>query len=226
MADEVDHDRRDIIFKEAGRRAREENLTITRMVEAMRLASFRDYLASVVDLMPTILPSVAESVGLTLPETFQRLRPSAAWPACTGRSVAAPVRKRLPSFAIMGRRWSATLSSNDIHAESPRIGAALLPEAAPTDRIEIVPMGRWLEIVYRKDAFELTTREGAAQLRLEGRLPEVIQSTCVGRRLDEVVDLALLRDQGLVIESVRVLSPYTLLQMRVQGSAVAFPWRN
>ncbi|MGP7795631.1 hypothetical protein [Sphingomonas sp. CLY1604] len=226
MADAAGDDGRRAIFREAGRRARDEAVTISRMAEAMRLASFRSYIASAVDMMPAILPDVTASIGLSLAEAVQRLRPTAAWPACAGRNVEASTPRPLPSFVALGRRWSATTAAGNVHAHPSRIGSALLADGALTDWVEIVACGRWLEVAMRSDAFELATHEGAARLKLEGRLPEVVLATCAGRRLDEVVDLPLLRGRSLLIDTAGVSAADTVLRLRVGGASVAFPWRD
>lgn len=224
MTDECDDDSRRTIFKEAGRRAREEERSIARMAEAMRLASFRAYLASAVDMMPTILPDVATLAGIGASDALQRLRPCASWSGCAGRNFAMAAQKRLPSFATLGRRFSAT-PAGDAYAHLARVGTALLSDGALADWIEIVASGQWLEITMRSKAFELATFEGMARLKVEGRLPDVLLSTCAGRRLEDVVDHPLLRDRSLVIDSAWLMGSGTVLQFRIGGSRVAFPWR-
>lgn len=224
MSNAGDDDRRNVIFKGAGCRAREEVLAITRLAEAMRLASFRAYLDSAVDLMPALLPAVSISVGVSLSEALQRLRPSAAWPSCAGRNVA-PAARRLPSFAALGRRWSMNVSTSDVDAHPSRIGAAIISDGAFLDWAEIAATGRWLEIALRSDAFKLATHEGAARLKLPGRLPDLVLSTCPGRPLDDVVDHALLRGRGLVIDTASGFGSETVLHFRVDATPVRFPWR-
>ncbi|WP_210357326.1 hypothetical protein [Sphingomonas beigongshangi] len=226
MTNVCDGDGREAIFKEAGRRAREEVRAITRMAEAMRLTSFRAYLASVIDIMPTILPDMSSSVGLPLTESLQRLRPYAHWPTYAGRNVAPPTPKRLPLFATLGRRITATTDVSDVYAHPLRIGTALLSDGALTDWVEIIASGRWLEISMRSDAFALATHEGTAQLKLPGLVPEVLLSTCAGQPLNDVVDHPLLRDRSVVIDSARLVGSQTVLQFRLGGSPVAFPWRD
>lgn len=230
MPGEGEDGAKDDIFKEAGRRARAEDLSIRRMAEAMRLVSFRDYLASAVDRMPTILPAISASVGITLPEVLQRLRPTPTWPACAGRRSMPSIAKPLPSFVTLGRRWTATTGPADVYAHPMRIGRALLSDGAFdgafANRVEVAVSGRWLEIAMRGAVFELATHEGSARLKLKGRLPELVLSSCVGRRLDTVVDLALLRDRGLIIESAGIVGTRTVLHFHVDGELVEFPWRN
>ena len=71
--------------EDAGERARDEALMLDRLVETMRLASFRSYLLATVESMSTLVPAVLGLVSSNAPSALQRIGPAYTWPSITKR---------------------------------------------------------------------------------------------------------------------------------------------
>jgi hypothetical protein len=209
----------------AGRRAREEALMLDRLVETMRLASFRSYLAATVCSMSAIVPDVLATAGTDVASALQRIRPGHMWPM------------KMSSRKTFSRRQAARLSHGRFPAPSfvdpcavaylpPLVvGDAIISEGAPGDWIEASILGDSLEITLRSDGYELSTHAGTAHLKLAGALPVTVLAACAGRPLAEVVDHPLLRSGDYVIERAAQVSGSSRLSFNLGQVGLELPWR-
>lgn len=209
----------------AGARAREEALMIDRLVETMRLASFRSYLAATVHSMSAIVPDVLAMVGTDVGSALQRIRPSHRWP---GSTVVRKVRHRPQSQPLFRRVAASPSFANPASATyylTPLIGDAIISEGAPGEWIEASIRGDSLEIVLRSDGYGLSTHAGTGHLKLAGSLSATVTAACAGRPLVEVVDHPLLRAGGFVIERAAHVAGSTRLSFDVGRAEIEMPWR-
>lgn len=216
--------------KDAGRRARDEALMLDRLVECMRLASFRNYLGATVHSMSAIVPDVLATVpdvlataGSDVTSALQRIRPGHLWPMST-----AP-KATTSKMAQASRRGYPIRTIGDARAttyRSPsRAGDAVIADGAPGEWVEVAIVGDSLEVVLRSDGSELSTHAGFAHLRLAGSLPDTVLAACEGRPLDDVVDHPLLRGRGYVVARSSKLASASTLQFEVGRVALEMPWR-
>lgn len=209
----------------AGARARKEALMLDRLVETMRLVSFRSYLAATVHTMSAIVPEVLAMAGTDVGSALQRIRPSHRWPAST---VAREARRR-PRSARLSRRAAGSPSFADpraaIYSLTPLVGDAIISDGALGEWIEASILGESLEVVLRSEGYELSTHAGTAHLKLAGSLPATVTAACVGRPLVEVVDHPLLRAGGFVIERAAQVAGSTSLSFDVGRVDIGSPWR-
>ncbi|RZL85464.1 MAG: hypothetical protein EOP66_01315 [Sphingomonas sp.] len=123
-------DDRMIAREVAGARAREEALVIDRLVETMRLASFRAYLGATVCSMSAIVPDVLAMAGSDVGSALQRIRPGHLWPAKTSSR---KTFSRRPATRLTRSRHSAPSFANpSAFAFLPPllIGDAIISEGA------------------------------------------------------------------------------------------------
>lgn len=210
----------------AGKRAREEARTIDRLVESMRLASFRSYLAATVRSMSAIVPDVLSIAGSDVGSALQLIRPGHSWPSTTVARKAS-VRSHI---ARPSRRGPTSPSFADPRAAShllaPVIGDAIIADGVPGDWIAAMIVGDSLEVVLRSDGYELSTHAGTAYLKMAGSLPATVIAACEGRLLGEVVDHPLLRSSGFVIERAGQAAGSSIIVFNVGQVSLEVPWRS
>ena len=217
-------DQRVLARAAAGKRAREEAQAIDRLVESMRLASFRSYLAATVNSMSAIVPDVLAMVGSDVGSALQRIRPGYRWPSTTVARKAV-VRSHI---ARPLRHGSASPSFADPRAASyfaPLIGDAIISDGSPGDWSEAMILGDSLDVVLRSDGYELSTRAGIACLKMASSLPATVIAVCEGRPLVEIVDHPLLRSGGFVIERAAQVKNCSVLSFNVGQVSLEVPWR-
>lgn len=209
----------------AGAHAREEALVIDRLVETMRLASFRAYLGATVCSMSTIVPDVLAMAGSDVVSALHRIRPGHLWPAHT--SSRRTVGRRQPLRPTRGRYSAPKFADPSAFAYLPplRVGDAIISEGALGDWIEVSISGDSLEVVLRSDGYELSTLAGTAHLKLMDALPDTVTAACVGRPVAEVVDHPLLRSVDFVIADVEQVEGATTLSFVVGQATLDAPWR-
>jgi len=225
MAELTIADERTLARDAAGARARKEGLMLDRLVETMRLASFRSYLVATVHSMSAIVPDVLAMAGSDVGSALQRIRPGHRWP---GSTMVRKVRRRPQSPPLFRRVAPSPSFANpgtSTYPLTPLVGDAIISEGAPGEWIEASILGDCLEIVLRSDGYELSTHGGTAQLKLAGSLPATVTAACVGRPLAAVVDHPLLRAGGFVIERVAQVAGSTRLSFRVGRVDIEMPWR-
>ncbi|AGH50180.1 hypothetical protein G432_12295 [Sphingomonas sp. MM-1] len=199
----------DRIHELARRRACDEALVIDRLVETLRLASFRSFLASTVVSMSAIVPSVLDMVGSDVPSALQRIRPGHLWPRSTSRA------GRSPASSALGRKdlvWPM------------RIGDAVMADGILA-WVEAAILGSSLDIVLRAGGVELATYAGVARLQVDDRLPDTVLSACEGRPLDQIVDHPLLRGRGYVVDGAYQARDASVLTFDVGRRSLEMPWR-
>lgn len=203
----------------AGKRAREEALMLDRLVETLRLASFRSFLSATVDSMSSLVPDVLEMAGSDVASTLQRIRPGHMWPSITrledqyGRTGPAFNRKVRVGGKLVTR-------------PAPLMGDAVIAEGALGDWVEAKVVGGSLEVTLRSGGFELTTQDGTGYIRLAGKLPATVLAACPGRPLAEVIDHPLLRPRGFVIDRATDVAGASSLTFNVGRLALQLPWRE
>lgn len=209
----------------AGARAREEALMIDRLVETLRLASFRNYLGATVCSMSMIVPDVLAIAGSDVGSALHLIRPAHLWPSQT--SPQKPVKRRQASHA--NRRWRSKPSFADpcVYGHSPPmlVGDAIISDGALGDWIAVSIFGDSLEIVLRGDGYQLSTHAGTAQIQLVDALPDTVAAACVGRPIAEVVDHPILRSVDFVIEDAMQDAGATRLYFAVGQTSLDPPWR-
>jgi hypothetical protein len=123
--------------EDAGERARDEALMLDRLVETMRLASFRSYLLATVESMSALVPAVLGLVSSDAPSALQRIGPAHTWPSITKRE------------AEYGRTEPKTnhrkkVDGRYVTRPAPQMGTAVIGEGALGDWVEAnVFGGRW-----------------------------------------------------------------------------------
>ena len=209
----------------AGARAREEALVIDRLVETMRLASFRAYLDATVCSMSTIVPDVLAMAGSDVESALQRIRPGHLWPAKTSSR---KTFTRRPAPRLTRGRHSAPSfvdPSAFAYLQPLLIGDAIISEGALGDWIEVSIFADSLEVVLRSNGYELSTLAGTARLKITRALPNTVTAACVGRAVAEVVDHPFLRSVGFVITDAEHVEDDTTLSFDVGQSTLDPPWR-
>lgn len=209
----------------AGNRAREEALIIDRLVETMRLASFRNYLSATVCYMSTIVPDVLTTAGCDVASALQRIRPGHLWPEKT--SARRTLSRRQAPRHTRGRYSAPSFADPGAFANLPPllIGDAIISDGASGDWIEVSIFGDALEIVLRSDGYKLSTHAGIAHLKLANALPDTVAAACVGRSVADVVDHPLLRSVDFVIEDAAQVAGATMLSFVVGQVSLDLPWR-
>ena len=198
------HDR---VMLAAARRAREEARVLDQMVENMRLTSFRTYLAATVHRMSSIVPDVLSVGRSDVGAALQRIRPGHLWPANT--------RPRSALRDPMSARYNQPL-------DTPLIGDTVILDGLK-DWIEATIYGGSLEVLLRGPAYTLSTHTGTARLKIEA-LPHTAVGSCVGRAIEDVVDHALLRGRGFVVEKAARVGTATIVSFEVGSLPLQVPW--
>lgn len=202
----------------AGRRARDEALMLDRLVETLRLASFRSYLLATVDSMSALVPAVLEMVGSDVPTALQRVRPSHLWPGST-ETGSQRARPESPDRPAKTRSGSAPRPAK-------LIGDAVIADGALGDWLEARIAGRSLDISLRSDCYEFSTRDGTGYILFVGLLPDTVVAAAEGRALTDVVDHPLFRSRGFVVDRAAQVGNRTSLTFDVGRMAVEMPWRE
>ncbi len=228
MTSESIRDEETIAFGQAGRRAREDILTIDRLASAMRLAAFRNYLTDALRSMSALVPDMLTSGGTDVQAALQRMRPSRGWPGCAGRPdhAAASFRVRPTTKAFGCRTWSPAAPRFDVEALPLRVGDAVILDGALADWVEVAVAGRCLDVTLRGNACALSTAAGMAKIRMPGELPHTVAAAAVHRPLDDLLDHPLLRGRGFVARNVSCLSGETTVEFEVGLLPLETPWRD
>lgn len=228
MTSEPFRDEDMIAFGRAGRRAREDILTIDRLASAMRLAAFRSYLTDALRSMSVLVPDMLASGGTDVQAALQRMRPSRGWPGCAGLPdyAAASFRVRPRIRAFGGKTWSSTATRFDVDVLPLRVGDAVMIDGALADWVEVAVAGRCLDVTLRGDACALSTAAGMARIRIPGELPDTVAAAAVRRPLDDLLDHPLLRGRGFVARNVSCLSGETTVEFEVGLLPLETPWRD
>jgi hypothetical protein len=202
----------------AGRQAREEAIMLDRLVETLRLASFRSYLAATVVSMSSLVPDILALVGSDTPSALQRIRPGHTWPAVTGME---------DQYGRTGPRTNRRVKVAGLLVKrpAPLIGDAVLAEGALGDYVEAKIFGGSLDVALRGDCFELSTQDGTGYVRYAGKLPDTVVAAAVGRPLLDVVDHPVLRSRGFVIEHAAQVGGASAFTFQVGRLDLEMPWR-
>jgi len=199
----------DTVMLAAARRAREEARVLDRLVESLRLASFRTYLATTVNSMSALVPAIVELAGSDVASATQRIRPVHHWPRRLH-----PLR---PSVNARRRGGAA-----EYEPPAPRVGDAVLADGL-SEWVEVAVAGASLDVLLRSDASELSTHDGMALLKL-GPLPEIALQACAGRAVDDVVDHPLLWGRGYMVERAVSFRSRSMIAFNVGRSPLRLPW--
>lgn len=202
----------------AGKRAREEAAMLDRMLEQLRLASFRSYLAATVVSMSVLVPEVLELAKSGVVDAMQRLRPGHMWPSVTARE------------AEYGRTGTATnrmvkAGRHLSRRPAPLIGDAIISEGVFGPVVEVRVFGGSLDIVLRGDGFWLSTMDGVGYLMVHQALPATVVAALPGRPLSDVLDHALLQGRGFVISNAAQAGGGSSLAFDVGRLPLDVPWR-
>lgn len=206
------------IREAAGRRAREEAQMLDRLVESLRLASFRAYLSATVVSMSSLVPDVLAMGGSDVPSALQRLRPGHIWPSITSREREYGQTGKTNRMVKVGRgraRRPAML-----------VGDAVIAEGVPGPWIEAKVVGGSFDVVLRDSGFELSTQDGVGYVRCPVELPSIVIEACPGRPLADVVDHPLLHARGFVIQDAANLGKGSSFSFDVGRQPLELPWRD
>ncbi len=189
-----------------------------RLVETMRLASFRAYLAATVVSMSSLVPDVLELAGSDVPGALQRLRPGHMWPGITameeqyGRTGPATNRR-----VRQGRRF--------VTRPAPMMGDAVVADGALGAFVEAKIFGGSLDVVLRDVGFEFSTQDGTGYIRFSTRLPDTVIAACEGRPLRDVVDHPVFRTRDYVIKHAAQVAGCPSMTFEIGRSTLEIPWR-
>lgn len=192
---------------------------LDRLVERMRLASFRTYLLATVETMSALVPDVLRLVGADVPTALQRLRPSRMWPMITKME------------GEYGRTGPATnrcvrVAGRLVTRPAPLIGDTVITDDALGDWVEAKVFGGSLDVALRSNGFELSTQDGTGYIRLAASLPDTVISACIGRPLTDVVDHPLLHTGGFVIQNAANVGGASSLAFDIDRLPLELPWRE
>ncbi|MGJ3629342.1 hypothetical protein AB5I41_25275 [Sphingomonas sp. MMS24-JH45] len=179
---------------------------LDRLVESLRLASFRNYLAVTVNSMSALVSAIVELASSDVVSALQRIRPCARWPS------------RLHPSRPSIHNWRRT-GAAQYEPPAPRVGDAVLADGL-SESVEVAVAGASLDVVLRSDASELSTHDGMALLKL-GPLPEIALQACAGRAVDDVVDHPVLRGRGYVVDRAVSIRSRSMLTFEVGRSTAA-----
>lgn len=203
----------------AGQRARDEAQLLDRLVEQLRLASFRTYLFATVASMSSIVPDILAMAGSDVSAALQRLRPGHIWPSVTAREreygQTGPKSNRMVRVGRGRPRRPAML-----------VGDAIIAEGVLGPWVEAKVYGGSFDVVLRSDGFELSTQDGVGYVRCPAELPSIVIEACPGRPLADVVDHPLLREHGFVIEGAANLAGGSSFTFDVGRLPLELPWRE
>lgn len=202
----------------AGKRARDEARMLDRLVENMRLASFRSYLAVTMDSMSAIVPDVVALAGSNVPDAMQRLRPGHRWPSITTRKAG-----HGDPGSVTGRRIKAGAVCP--WRPEPLIADAIVCDDIEGPFVEVKVYGASLEVKLRGAGFVFFTHGGMGFVMLESPLPETVIGSCVGRVLLDVVDHPLFRGRDLMISQATQVGGGSSLAFDVGRAKLEVPWR-
>jgi hypothetical protein len=202
----------------AGKRARDEARMLDRLVENMRLASFRSYVAVTMDSMSAIVPEVLAFAGSNVPDAMQRLRPGHRWPSITTRKAA-----HGDSGSVNGLRIKA--GSVCPSRPEPLIADAIVCDDIEGPFVEVQVYGASLEVKLRGAGFVFFTHGGTGYVLLERPLPETVIGSCVGRLVLDVLDHPLFRDRHLTISQAAQVGGGSSLAFDVGRARLEVPWR-
>jgi hypothetical protein len=202
----------------AGKRARDEARMLDRLVENMRLASFRSYLAVTMDSMSAIVPDVLALAGSNVPDALQRLRPGHRWPSITTRKAA-----HGDPGSLTGHRIKA--GSVCPWRPEPLIADAIVCDDIEGPFVEVKVYGASLEVKLRGAGFVFFTHGGTGYVLLERPLPEAIIGSCVGRRLLDVIEHPLFGDRDILISQSAQVGGGSSLAFDVGRMKLEVPWR-
>ncbi|HIV77468.1 MAG TPA: hypothetical protein H9899_08085 [Candidatus Sphingomonas excrementigallinarum] len=203
----------------AGRRARDEARMIDRLVENMRLASFRSYLAATMNSMSAIVPDVLAIAGSNLADAMQRLRPGHRWPSITSR------KTDQGNFGnITGRRIKAGTVCP--WRPDPLIADAIVSDELEGPFVEVKVYGASLDVKMRGERFTFFTHDGTGYIMLESQLPETVIDSCVGRCLTDLVDHPLFATRSSSICAAAQVGGGSSLSFDVGRTRLEVPWRS
>ena len=191
---------------------------LNRLVEDMRLASFRAYLAATVHSMTSIVPDVLDLAGSSVGDAMQRLRPGPRWPSITLRKVEhgqAGVATERMIEAGMVCPWRP----------APLIGDAVISDGVPGAFVEAKIYGDSLDVKLCWKGAVLFTHRGTGYVMLDQQLPDIVVTGCCGRRLLDVIDHPLLRSSDLVIAAAAQVGGASSFAFEIGRSRLDVPWR-
>lgn len=212
-------DQASAILEIAGKRARDEARMLKRLVENMRLASFRSYLAATVNSMSAPVPGIIDLAGSTVGDALQRLRPGHRWPAVTSRTSGYPqIDTAMLGVAKAGGRcpWRP----------EPLIADSIVSEDALGLFTEAKVHGRSLEIKVRGDGFVFLTHHGTGFVMIENELPDTVVAACHGRRLSDVIEHRVFGQCDAAIAQAVQIAGGTSLMLDVGRLPLEVPWRS
>jgi len=202
----------------AGKRAREEARMLNRLIESMRLASFRSYLSATVTSMSAPVPDVLAYAGSGVVEAMQHLRPGHQWPAVTKRRSTHP-QNAMALNAAKARKvcpWRP----------EPLIADTVVSDWENGSFVEAKVYGSSLEVKVRAEDFVFFTHDGTGFVMLEQSLPDTVVTACVGHRVSDVIEHALLGGREWVIAEAAQVGGGSSLAFDVGRSPVSTPWRS
>jgi hypothetical protein len=203
----------------AGRRARDEAQMLDRLVESLRLASFRTYLSATIVSMSSLVPDVLAMGDTDVPSALQRLRPGHIWPSITSRE---------HEYGQTGPKSNRMVRVGPGRARRPAmlVGDAIIAEGVLGPWIEARVCGGSFDVVLRVDGFQLSTQDGFGYVRCPAELPSIVIEACAGRPLADVVDHPLLRAHDFVIKDAANLGGGSSFSFDVGRLPVELPWRE
>lgn len=189
-------------FRLAGIRARQEAQAIKAAADAMRLASFRRYLAAAVNSMSSPVADVLALIDVDVEGALRRLRPCRTWPSRAGFDMEHTNRSK-PRQSVTKRSGARFRRSRiDMYAFPYRVGDAILNDGALSQWVEVAVECAHLDVTLRSGSFELSTVAGKARVSMAMTLPDVMISACLGRRLNEVITHELFVGRDYIINAV------------------------
>ena len=198
---------------------------IDRLLDTMRLASFRTYLADTVCAMSAIVPDVLALAGSDVGTALQSVRPAHQWPSNT-------MPRNAPSQRITskycGMRASASKSANGSSGHGQHrqlVGDAIISDGSSGAWVEAAVLGNSLEIVLRSNGYVLSTHAGTAHLNLKQPLPNTVITACEGRPINELVDHPLFQSADFIIERAATVAGASKLAFTVGQVGLVMPWR-
>ncbi|MDR6145983.1 hypothetical protein QE363_001776 [Sphingomonas sp. SORGH_AS870] len=203
----------------AGKRARDEARMLNRLVENMRLASFRSYLAVTMDSMSAIVPEVLALAGSNVPDAMQRLRPGHRWPSITTCRAG-----RDDPGSVTGRRIKAGAVCP--WRPEPLIAEAIVCDGIEGPFVEVKVYGASLEVKLRGEGFVFFTHGGMGFVMLERLLPETVINSCVGHLLLDVIEHPLFGDRDFIISQSAQVRGGSSLAFDVGRTNLEVPWRS
>ncbi|WP_294282812.1 hypothetical protein [uncultured Sphingomonas sp.] len=203
----------------AGKRARDEARMLDRLVENLRLASFRSYLAATMNSMSAVVPDVLDLAGSNVADAMQRLRPGHRWPSITRRKTA----QGNPGAFTVPRGKARTVCP---WRPDPLIADAVVSDGLDGPFVEVKVYGASLDVKLRGERFTFFTHDGTGFVMLESQLPETVVDSCVGRRLMDVVKHPLFAADRMMISGAAQVGGGSSLSFDVGRTELKVPWRS